>query len=137
MNVHPIFNTKKVRVYVARLVIDYEYKHFSDLTFADKCEFAALLIEAAGSSAGECLTESTDINPLMSALAQSLKGEAHDDIEFLYKAHTMAVNYYSEIMEDIFYAGLENYNQEKDEWLMYAAKQGCPDSAHDKYMESL
>lgn len=136
--VNPIFKTKKVRQYIADLIIDYDYTSFSDLTHADKCEFAGLLIEAAGRSGEhECLTESNDLDQTIGALRKSLLGGYEDDENLLFILKDNTVRYYNETMHALFDDGFEDYQSERREWIDYTAKHGDPDEAYDRYREGL
>lgn len=135
---NPIFKTKKVKQFIADLVIDYDYNCYSDLAYSDKCEFAALLIEASGkNSEHECLVESNDLDQLMGALKKSLSGTYEDDENLLFTLKENTVNYFDQTMEALFADGFENFEQERREWIDYVAKNGDSDEAYDRYRESL
>ncbi len=122
-SIHPSFNTTKVKHYVTDLIINYDYKQFSDLTYGDKCEFAALLIEAAGKDGEhECITESENLDQIIGFLKKALAGNYEDDENLLCSLRTGAVSYYENIMEALFYSELENYQTKRNEWFKYADK---------------
>lgn len=134
----PCFNTKKVRLFVADLIIDSGYNEIGDLTFDDRCKFAGLLIEAAGRAGEhESLLESNDLDVIMYNIRKVLtEGHPyHDNLAFILKENS--VNYYSEVMEAIFNERLDDLTQERHEWLNYAAKHGDPDQAYDLYRENI
>lgn len=136
--INPIFQTKKVRQYIADLIMDYDYDGYGDLSYADKCEFSALLIEASGkSSEHECIVESNHLDQLMGALKKSLCGTQDDDENLLYILKENTVNYFNETMEALFEDNFENFQQERREWIDYVAKHGDPDEAYDRYREGL
>lgn len=135
---NPIFKTQKVKRFIADLIVDYDYDRYSDLTYSDKCEFAALLIEASGkNSEHECLVESNDLDQLMGALKKSLSGTHEDDENLLFTLKENTVNYFDRTMEELFDDGFENFQQDRREWIDYVAKNGDPDEAYDRYRESL
>lgn len=135
---NPIFKTKKVRQYIADLIMDYDYKCYGDLSNSDKCEFAALLIEASGKdSEHECIVESNDLDQLIGALRKALSGTYEDDENLLFILKENTVNYFNLTMEALFEDGFQNFEQERREWMDYVAKHGDPDEAYDRYREGL
>lgn len=136
--VNPIFKTKKVRQYIADLINDYDYDNFSDLSHSDKCEFAALLIEAAGRDGEhECVVESNDLDQIIGHLKKALTGTHDDDENLVFIMKDAAVRYYTDTMHELFYEGLNDYECERREWMDYVAKHGDPDEAYDRYREGL
>jgi len=136
--VNPIFNTKKVRQFVADLIIDYDYDDFSDLSNSEKCEFAALLMEAAGRGGEyECITESNHLDQTAGYLRAVLRSDKEADENLLYHLKDEAIRYYADTMQSLFDDGFTNFQQERNEWLDYTAKHGDPDEAYDRYREGL
>ena len=131
---NPIFNVRKVRQFIAPLIIDYGFDCFEDLTFGDKCEFASILMEISGDN--ECITQSDDFDQIMGHLRKSMSAIT-DDAEVLYSIKESIVHYYEETMRLLFASELDNFEHERNEWFDYMAKQGDPDEAYDRYMESL
>ena len=120
---NPIFNTKEVRNHLVDLVV--ENNHFDDLTFAEKYDFAKLLIKIAGD---EFLHES-DSSLLISNMFNN------DDDNLVHEIKNLAVNYYEPVMEGLFNQAKDNYQQERNEWLDHAAKNGDPDEAYDRFRD--
>lgn len=132
------YSTRKVRQFVADLIIDKNCKSFYDLSHQDKYIFSALLIEAAGpKSEHECLLESNDLDKIMVYIKESLigNGEYEKSLAVLLKEN--AVNFYNDTMQAIFENGLENFDQERREWIDQAIKYGNPDEAYDRYRDGL
>jgi hypothetical protein len=103
--IHPVYKTRKVREYVRELINDYGYKSFSDLSYADKCSFASILMEACFRNGDhECITESKDFEKIVICLRKSLSGTSsyQDDENLLYQLKDNAVNYHEETMEALF-----------------------------------
>lgn len=119
----PIYNTKDVKSYLVDLVI--ENSHYEDLTFADKYEFAKLLIKIGGD---EFLHES-DKATLLGNIFKDDNDGIIEEIKHL------AVDYYDDIMHGLFDQAKDDYQQERNQWLDYAAKYGDPDDAYDKFRD--
>jgi hypothetical protein len=134
--INPIFKTIKVKQYIADLIVDYGYESIDDLSHADKCEFASLLIEAAGrNSEHECIIESNHLDQTMGAIKKALAGTYQDDENLLYTLKENIVDYYHAVMEALFEEGFEYYQVEKREWIAQVRQYGEPDMA--AYREGL
>lgn len=110
--VNPIFNTLKIKRHLARMILLENYSAYDDISFPEKCETVALLMEAAGQGGeAECLTESNDIDTIISALKKALNyvPDANYDLAFTLK--NSAVNYYDETMRTLFESQLENLKE--------------------------
>lgn len=138
-HIHQDFKSKKILQFVADLIIEYNYSEFSDLSESDRHHFAALLIEAAGREGElEFLTEHAFADLLVTQFRKCLISNNHGDNEtFITYAKDHAVEYYEDTMQAIFEYVHSNYQQERREWLDYAAKHGDPDAAYNQYMENL
>lgn len=132
---NPTFNTPKIRQFIYDLISDYDYTHYKDLSYADKCEFTSLLIEAAGRSGEkECLLESNHLDQVMYQLKKSLNDPRDDGQNLSFIMKEVVTDYYDETMEALFKYALSDYNQDKEDWLDYIGNHGDPD---DCYMEEL
>jgi len=120
---NPNYNTKELRSYLVDLVID--NTHYTDLTFAEKYDFAKLLIKIGGD---EFLHESDTTN-LITKIFSDDNDHIVDEIK------SLAINYYDEMMHGLFDKAKDEYQQERNQWLDHAAKWGDPDDAYDKFRD--
>lgn len=102
-SIHSDFESSKILRFVRNLINDNGYTSFDDLCHAEKCEFAALLIEAAGSKAEhEFLTENNHLDQIISKFRKALTGLSIDDDDFVDAIKESAINYYEPIMVALF-----------------------------------
>jgi hypothetical protein len=132
MNIHPDFKNKKILQYVADLIINYGYEHYSDLSDADKEGLTALLIEA-----NPYETDSIIDSHVVAYFCKSLNGTADDNENFLQIIKAKSVDYYEKTMELLFEYVNDDYESQRNEWLDFAAKHGDSDQAYDQYRDSL
>lgn len=132
---NPTFNTPKIRQFIYDLINDYDYKHYKELSFSDRCEFTNLLIEAAGRSGEkECLIESNDLDQVIYQLKKSLRDPRDNGHDLVFIMKEAVIHYYDETMETLFNHALSDYAEEKEDWLDYIGNHGDPDAT---YMEEL
>lgn len=117
-HIHPSFKTKKVLNFIGDLIVEYDYKEFSDLTEENKGELAALLSEACGRGDEFCfITESVNADQTINLFRQALHGTASDNQDFLFAIKNNAIEYYAYTMESLFNYVLDDYHAERNNWL--------------------
>lgn len=138
-HIHPDFKTKKILGYVADLIIEYNYNNYEELHDQDKYALAAMLLEAAGRDGElEFLTEHSYPEILIDKFRIALLSDKKEDNEtFIFYAKEQAVEYYEHTMKSLFDYVHNDYQQERKEWIDFAAKHGDPDQAYDLYKENL
>ncbi len=130
-SINPTFNTKQITYFVQDLIND-GCTSLDDLTNGDLCDFAGLLIIAAGRNGEqECLVESAHLDQIMAALKRSLHGVKEDNDNLVYIMKENAISYYRDLMESIFENVMQEQNHERDEWIDHVAQYGEPDTLHD------
>lgn len=136
--VNPIFKTKKIKLFLADLIHDYQCDHYSKLSYSDKCELVALILEALGNGNNhEFFVESNDLDCTITLFKKSLNGTFQDNENFLDAIKEQAVKYYEETMTTLFSYALDDYEKSVHEWKDYIGKYGDSDQAYDAYKEQL
>lgn len=136
--INSIYLTKKVKQHVTDLIHDYNYSNYEDLSYSDKCEFTAHLIDAAGkNSEHEFLLESNDLDKMIGAFKKSLLGNYEDDENLMFIMKENAINYFEQTMQNIFEYIFEDYEQERNGWVSYEVRYGSSDDAYESYRECL
>lgn len=98
-----MLTTPKVRQFVSEIIDEYGYQHYEDLSYCDKCEFVALLIEEAGRfHEYEFITESNHFDQVINIFKRSLRGTEKDDKYFMAMMKENAIQYYEDTMTKIF-----------------------------------
>ncbi len=137
-SINPAYKTKKVLTFLADLIVDYDYDCYKDLAFCEKAELVSLLIEAAGKTdEANCLVESNNLDQIMGYFKAALAGSRRDDQKFLDIIKKNAIAYYEETMEALFDFALDDYRQERNQWLNDYSKYDDPDDMFEHYRESL
>jgi len=107
-NLNPVFKTKKILNFVKSLISDYDYQSINDLSHADKCELAGLLVEASGDN--EALIENADsINKI---IKHSLVSCIADDMDNMFDIKSIIVDYYHAVMDDLINYCLAEMDEE-------------------------
>lgn len=102
MSINP-FLTKQVKRYILSLIVDYNYKNFSDLSHSDKCELASYLIDSySKQDEHEFLIQSPLLTHIIFSFKKSLKGHITDDENFLAFMKESTVDYFEPTMETLF-----------------------------------
>jgi hypothetical protein len=136
--INPIYQTPKVKGFLADLIHDYDYDCYSKLAYSDKCELVSLILEAVGRfDEHEFFVEGNDLDSTMAFFKKALSGSREDDENFLFAIKEHAVKYYEKTMELLFNDALEDYEKARDERMDQVAKYGDPDKAYDTYREQL
>lgn len=109
------FKSNEVKKYAATLVMDYKYKDYTDLSHADKCEFVAHLMKAAGTSANEAIIESNHFDQAVETFRSSLiNSDKQEDLLLILQNN--AIDYYEHIMIDLFNEAISGYISELQDW---------------------
>jgi hypothetical protein len=106
-----IYKTKDILKFVNRLVSEYHYKSFRELTFEDQCELAGLLVNVhIQSGSHEPIVESDQLDILMHFLSEALRNSNQENnsmLALMFKRHI--VDYHFKTMETLFDEALEDY----------------------------
>lgn len=108
--VNPIFKSEKVKSFINDLIIVNKYRHFLSVHLVEKDELAALLMEAANDI--ECITENSNLGSICLAIRKSLNGTLFNDEDLVQTIKASVTTYYDEIMEELFYETLDEYQTE-------------------------
>lgn len=136
--INPHFKTKNIKRYITDLIAIYGYSSFDDLSYSDKCEFAAHLIDTYGKhNEHEFLIESNDLDQTINTFKQSLRGTGEDDEHFLFTLKDNTIRYFENIMKNLFDEMYQQYVSDLDEWINFVSKYGNPDESAVNYKESL
>jgi hypothetical protein len=136
--VNGYFNTPKVRSFILDLIKDHDRKKYSDLTYADKCAFASILINTSEKSAeAECIIESNDLFQIIYFLKDALLGNRIADQNLITTIKNVAVEYYEETMEILFESVLNDYEIDQADWNKYLIRNGDPDDVYNDRRNAL
>jgi len=134
-----VFKTKAVKQYIFDLIIDYKRNHPRDLLQDEREMITALLIESLSPfDEHESLVNCDDLDVVMAALKCALKdGCQESHLVLAEKTKAAVVKYYKDIIDELFWDVLGEFNSERNEWLDYVAKHGDEDQAYEMFREGL
>ncbi len=125
-----------VESYLTDLIKTYQYNHYADLTFDQKCEAVALLIENYPvQDIYECFIES-DVIGNMAAIIVSLKRNTAASREVMAETiQNNIIRYFEKNLEITFYECVDEIDTHHETWTSDVKHFGDPDHDYDQHRE--
>lgn len=121
--INPCFKTPEILNYIADLITDYGYDHYDDLSYGDRCELTAKLLEVEGYEMA--------CQEMFEHFKKSLIDFKTDE-DFLFEFKQTVIKQYDEIMQALFIYTYDEYVEERQTWLKEIGCYGNPDICEDQ-----